>query len=269
MEPLFDIGTNFDASLISMDTRWLATRSKQRILRVWDLRRGALLREWTNGVSPQPFAFLTNGKQLVTVDRGDGVHREWDLTTWKERQSWRGAGGLTPWCTPTFSSDEHWCLTLNGEGAGLIRDLTTGSERNLNLKLGEVMGVTFSPNGKLFAAASGQGLAKLWEATTLQELRTLRGVLLGVHSVAFSPDSKRLAIGSSGLEAIKLWDVESSQELLTLEGEGSLFTRTAFSPDGNVLGSMSDGGVLHLWHAPSWEEIAAAEAKEKTGIKQP
>ena len=100
-------------------------------------------------------------------------------------------------------------------------------------------------------------------------MATLRGVLLGVHSLAFSPDSKRLAVGSSGLEAIKLWDVESSQELLTLEGVGSLFSHTAFSPDGNVLGSMNDGGLLHLWCAPSWEEIAAAEAKEKTETRQP
>ena len=131
------------------------------------------------------------------------------------------------------------------------------------------MGVTFSPDGKLFAAASGQGFAKLWEATTLQEVATLRGVLLGVHSVAFSPDGRRLAIDSSGIEAIQLWDVESSQELLTLEGVGSVFCRTAFSPDGNVLGSRNDAGLLHLWRAPSWEEIAAAEAKEKTETRQP
>ena len=36
--------------------------------------------------------------------------------------------------------------------------------------------------------------------------------------------------------------------------------RWSFAPDGNVLGSMNDHGLLHLWRAPSWEEI---EAKEK------
>ncbi len=29
------------------------------------------------------------------------------------------------------------------------------------------------------------------------------------------------------------------------------------------------GTPWQTWHAPSWEEIAAAEAKEKTEIKQP
>jgi WD40 repeat protein len=76
----------------------------------------------------------------------------------------------------------------------------------------------------------------------------------------FSPDGKRLAMASAGSEAIKLLDVEGHLELLTLEGRGSEFEPTAFSPDGNLLGTMStSSGVLHLWRAPSWEEIAAAE----------
>jgi WD40 repeat protein len=93
---------------------------------------------------------------------------------------------------------------------------------------------------------------------------TIRGFLLCGHAVAFSPDSKRLAIGGDGMEAIKLWDVESRQELLTLEGEGSHFYRTAFSPDGNVVGSMNLHGVLHVWRAPSWAEIEVAEKAQAT-----
>jgi len=33
--------------------------------------------------------------------------------------------------------------------------------------------------------------------------------------------------------------------------------------------AINEFGVLNLWRAPSWEEIAAAESKEKTEIKQP
>ena len=151
----------------------------------------------------------------------------------------------------------------------MIKDLATGSERDLNLEIRLVRGVTFSPDGRLFAAVSELGSAKLWEAPTFQEVATLSGVLQSVDSVAFSPDSKRLAIGSSGIEAIKLWDVGSQEELLTLEGQGSRFYRTAFSPDGNDLGSMNEAGLLHLWRAPSWAEIEAAEAREKTEVQRP
>ena len=32
-----------------------------------------------------------------------------------------------------------------------------------------------------------------------------------------------------------------------------------FSPDGRWLAACNEEGELHLWHAPSWEEIEAAE----------
>ena len=81
------------------------------------------------------------------------------------------------------------------------------------------------------------------------------------HSVAFSPDAQRLAIGSNGNEALKLWDVEGVQELLTLPGQGSMFHATAFSPDGSVLASCNSEGLLHVWRAPSFEDIARGEAE--------
>ena len=45
--------------------------------------------------------------------------------------------------------------------------------------------------------------------------------------------------------------------------------RSQFSPDGHALMAINEFGVLHLWRAPSWAEIAAAEAKEKAETKQP
>jgi WD40 repeat protein len=92
---------------------------------------------------------------------------------------------------------------------------------------------------------------------------------MGVHSVAFSADGTRLALGSDGREAVKLWDVASLEDVATLGARGSVFLSTKFSPDGNVLGSLNDSGILYLWRAPSWDEINAAEEKEKSESKQP
>ena len=89
-------------------------------------------------------------------------------------------------------------------------------------------------------------------------------------SVVFSPAGQRLATGGSNPDdAVKLWDVDSWQDVFTLEGTGSLFRSTAFSPDGNVVGTLSGDGFLNLWRAPSWDDINAAEAQEKTATKQP
>jgi hypothetical protein len=52
-----------------------------------------------------------------------------------------------------------------------------------------------------------------------------------------------------------------------LAGEGSIFSSVGFSPDGNWLMARSSlQGHVHLWRAPSWAEIDAAQkpAEDKT-----
>jgi WD40 repeat protein len=140
----------------------------------------------------------------------------------------------------------------------------------LPLDVLEASGAAFSPDGKFFAAASELGYARVWDAKTWKEVATLRGFLLGTHSVVFSPDDTRLVTGNgAGVEALKLWDTDSWQDVITLQGSGSVFFEPLFSPDGNSVGVMSDAGILHVWRAPSWAEINAAEAQEKAESKQP
>jgi dipeptidyl aminopeptidase/acylaminoacyl peptidase len=68
-----------------------------------------------------------------------------------------------------------------------------------------------------------------------------------VHSVAYSPDGKRLA--SAGTEAVKVWDAQTGQELLSLKGgtlAGDWSNCVAFSPDGKRLAisrNVRPGGV--------------------------
>jgi WD40 repeat protein/serine/threonine protein kinase len=256
--------------LISGDGRLLAMDLTNGTVQVWDLDRHTLARELNGLDSPRPCAFLSEGQRLVIVNQRDGSHREWDLLTGRETGSWRGAGS-TGWDASTFSPDERWCLAV-GDGGVLLRDMATGRETQLALTVGGATGNRFSPDGTLFAISSmgGRmgGYVRLWDTTTLREVAELHGFMQGVRSVAWSPNSKRLAAGSDGKEAIKVYDSQTYEELLTLEGDGMLFWLSAFSSNGNVLGSLSFAGVLHLWRAPAWEEIAAAEAKQKRDREQ-
>jgi WD40 repeat protein len=88
--------------------------------------------------------------------------------------------------------------------------------------------------------------------------------------VAFSPDGNRLATSEGArYEAIKIWAVDCWQDVLTLHAEGTLFTDAIFSPDGNAIGVVTDEGILRVWQAPSWDQIAAAEARQKAESGQP
>ena len=90
----------------------------------------------------------------------------------------------------------------------------------------------------------------------------LRGHLLGVEAVTFSPDGQRLATVSHSNEAVKLWDVTTRHEVATLAGEGSIFQLVKFSPNGQWLVAVSSQGKAHLWRAPSLADIALAEARQ-------
>jgi WD40 repeat protein len=69
--------------------------------------------------------------------------------------------------------------------------------------LGQVMSVTFSPDGKLVASGSGDKTVRLWDAVTGAARRTLEGHSDNVRLVAFSPDGK-LVISWSDDKTVRL-----------------------------------------------------------------
>lgn len=144
---------------------------------------------------------------------------------------------------------------LAEQGAGALLNLTVGQEITLNLDVKQAEQLAFSADGNYFAAVGRLGIGGLWETATQRRLAAFDSFLQGMHSVAFSPDGTRMMIGGNGSEAIKLWDTESFEELVTLQAQGSVFQSSAFSPDGSVLASSNQQGILHLWRAPSLDEI--------------
>jgi WD40 repeat protein len=124
--------------------------------------------------------------------------------------------------------------------------------------------VAVSPDGGLVAVSSEGGQVRLFDPADGERIEDLHGHLNAAFGLAFSPDGRRLISAGGSREAVKLWDVGTRQELLTLAGTGSLLFAARWSADGDVILA---GPPWQAWSAPSYEEIAAAEAKEKAERK--
>ena len=76
---------------------------------------------------------------------------------------------------------------------------------------------SFSPDGTSIVTASIDGTARLWDATTGQEIVALRGHNSWLRSAAFSPDGTRIVTASVDSTA-RLWDAITGQEIVALRG---------------------------------------------------
>jgi WD40 repeat protein len=86
-----------------------------------------------------------------------------------------------------------------------------------------------------------------WQSQTHLELKTLRGHLGPIGTVAFTPDGRFLT--TSADSTAKIWLVESGRELFTLAGHTALIWSGAFSPDAHWVATASWDGTAKVWDA--------------------
>ena len=143
-----------------------------------------------------------------------------------------------------------------------------------------VNSVVFSSDGETIASSSNDRTIRLWNASTGELIKTLKGHVENVNTVAFSPDGKTIASGSGKLlylgegedsgtcvgQEIRLWNANTGELIKTLKGHTSVVNSVVFSPDGNTIasgsghwmgyeGKASAGEEVRLWNAHTGELI--------------
>src|SRR5262249_48938368 len=126
----------------------------------------------------------------------------------------------------------------------------------------DLLAVAFSPDGKRAATVGferkhpgdfGEGKVTVRDTTTGQELLTLTEPRQVLDAIAFSPDGRRLAVGSS--ESVKVW--EAGQEVFTVKDQKGGVHSVAFSPDGRFLATGDSKGTVKVRDAATGQALRA------------
>ena len=200
-----------DSIAFTPDSKLLVTGSKDRIIRLWDLTTGIVVR--------QLFSDMSN---LYTVENSpDGKL-------------------FPPGAEPRYvwkyedQSIKFW-------------NMETGRAQQLSGPTVPIDSVVVSRDGKLLAYGSADITIKLWDIVSggFKELAGHTGM---VGSVSFSPDCRLLASTGSFDRTIRFWDVKTGKEIKKILEDCEVLT-VAFSPNGKMLASGSRNGIIKLWSA--------------------
>jgi WD40 repeat protein len=127
-------------------------------------------------------------------------------------------------------------------------DLQAGQELvrlSLEEQLDGVTCLEFSPDGGFLASGFGDTMV-VWDIETRAPVYEYEGMGLGVHSLAWSPDSVWLAASSGDGKTILL-NLGNREPNLVFESAGSVVSSLAFTSDGRDLVSANQDGSITHW----------------------
>lgn len=260
------------------DGQTFASAGADRLVRLWDIETGRLLRSLRGHTHDIRSILYTPDGQTLATGSEDRTIRLWNAKT----------GEPTKLLFTRY--DHNVCsLSLSPDGLMLARgshnkdikiwEISTGTE--LMTLLGKDQYdhhwspvVAFSPDGLHLASGSDIGKVKLWEVLPSGEEKIVhdghwqeivdddttehRGYYVEdeggfqkpmnywIGALAYTPDGRILISGSRDA-TIKLYEMPQMNEIRTLKGHAGWVRSLAVSSDGKVLASCGDDQTIKLW----------------------
>ncbi len=103
----------------------------------------------------------------------------------------------------------------------------------------------FAPDGKtLVSNGHDKGTASRWNVSTAEKIETVHPHNGPVYSLAFTPDGRKVAIGS--YQSATIWTINVGMDH-SFRGQNSTLHAVAFSPDSRLLATAASDFSVWLW----------------------
>ncbi len=149
---------------------------------------------------------------------------------------------------PQFSPDGSMLATIGDDGFLKVWDPATGAPIASFEGEGIVLGVSFSGDGSLVAAAWPEvGVVRVLDPLTSREIRTIEVGDVFPGETALSPDGRSIAIGYGAIPTVTVYDVASGEPRSELLGHRFGITSIAWSPDGRRIATGGNDSSVRIW----------------------